>query len=383
MSRRGEDSDAAKNRRRVLRGYRQEGKRFTPPLLQHMSPHGRAAGLTTDCPSWSGIALLIKAFGLKDGTAVAANVARAAAKCDQTSERAFAATSDYGELTDENKRCLRSALNADGMLDKVRRGLAALIRHYTEFPLAFLAERDEASQDDSGSTLDDLKATIDHISDRESPAAIFAQAGVVYIFFINDRLKVSPSSSLANFPAVEDYPLTDESRIVAASVRSVVTGLLTRTSLPTGGILSGTRGAALAPARCSDGDRLRPGGPTRTSHPHLRRAPSLLKYTVDGLFGHTGMRSATSMRSSVGAGASGYPRLRVGIKPIHLECSFGAPLPEVHGRELHNDCVDSDGAGRARQTIHSLRAGARRTYCWTRRRRTCGRPEMTQTMTQR
>ena len=227
MSRGRKDCHVSKNRRRVLRDYRQEGKRFIPPFLQHMRLK-ESRWMDDRVPELVWIALLIKAFGLKDGTAVAANVARAAAKCDQTSERAFAATSDYGELTDENKRCLRSALNADGMLDKVRRGLAALIRHYTEFPLAFLAERDEASQDDSGSTLDDLKATIDHISDRESPAAIFAQAGVVYIFFINDRLKVSPSSSLANFPAVEDYPLTDESRIVAASVRSVVTGLLTR-----------------------------------------------------------------------------------------------------------------------------------------------------------
>ena len=227
MSRRGEDSDAAKNRRRVLRGYRQEGKRFTPPLLQHMSPT-ESRWIDDRLPELVWIALLIKAFGLKDGTAVAANVARAAAKCDQTSERAFAATSDYGELTDENKRCLRSALNADGMLDKVRRGLAALIRHYTEFPLAFLAERDEASQDDSGSTLDDLKATIDHISDRESPAAIFAQAAVVHIFFINGRLKVPHSSVLANLPAVEDYPMTDESRRIAAAVRSLVTRLLTQ-----------------------------------------------------------------------------------------------------------------------------------------------------------
>ena len=174
------------------------------------------------------IALLIETFGLEEGVAVAASVAKAAAKCDQTAQRAFGATSDYAELTDENKRCVRSALNAHGMLDKARRGLAALTYHYSEFPLAFLAETEEAREDDSGSTLDGLKAVIDNINDRESSAAIFAQAAVVYIFFINGRLKVPHSSVLANFPAVEDYPMTDESRRIAAAVRSLVTRLLTQ-----------------------------------------------------------------------------------------------------------------------------------------------------------
>ena len=222
-----QDTNASKNRGRVLRGYRQVGKRFIPPFLQHLSL-AESNWMDDRVPELVWIALLIQAFGLKDGTAVAASVAKAAAKYDQTAERAFAATSDYGQLTVESKRCVRSALDACGMLDKARRGLAALTNHYTEFPLAFLAERDEASADDSGSTLDDLKAVIDNISDRESPAAIFAQAVVVYIFFINGRLKASSGTALANFPAIEDYPVTDESKRVAASVRSVVTSLLTQ-----------------------------------------------------------------------------------------------------------------------------------------------------------
>ena len=38
MSQGNQDRDQSKNRRRVLQGYRQEGKRFVPPLLQHVSP---------------------------------------------------------------------------------------------------------------------------------------------------------------------------------------------------------------------------------------------------------------------------------------------------------------------------------------------------------
>ena len=114
------------------------------------------------------------------------------------------------------------------MLDKARLGMGALISHYNEFPLAFLAEPASGSEDSPGSTLDDLGAAIDSISDRHGYDGTLAQATVVYIHFINNVLKVSPGLALANFRAIEEYPKTDESLRVAASVRSAVTMLLTR-----------------------------------------------------------------------------------------------------------------------------------------------------------
>ena len=103
-----------------------------------------------------------------------------------------------------------------------------MIRHYPEFPLAFLADADDSGKGSSGSSLDDLKETIANIAGRQSPAAIFAQATVVYIFFTNKRLKVAPHVGLANLPAIEEYPRTEESQKVAASVRSAVTFLLSQ-----------------------------------------------------------------------------------------------------------------------------------------------------------
>ena len=226
MSRTSEDGNESENRRRVLRGYRQVGKRFIPPMLQHMSLT-ESSWMDDRVPELVWIGLLIRVFGVKEGTAVAASVAKAAAKCDQTAKRAFASVSDYVELSDEHKRCVRSVLNDEGMLAKARQGLAALIYNYPDFPLGFLVETAKASEDVSGSALDDLKGAIDDIRDREGHAGIFVQATVVYIFFINDRLKVAPHMGLANLPAIEEYPMTDESKRVAASVRSAVTGLLT------------------------------------------------------------------------------------------------------------------------------------------------------------
>lgn len=171
------------------------------------------------------IALLIQVCGWQEGTAVAASVAKAARKCAPSRQRAYAATSDYWDLSDEQKECIRSTVSAEGTLASLHSGLAALMYHYAEFPLAFLAQPVQANEDFRGSTLDDLREAIANVSDRQGDHGIFAQATVVYIYFINDVLKVSPNSALANFPAIEDYPHTEESLRVAAAVSSMVTGL--------------------------------------------------------------------------------------------------------------------------------------------------------------
>lgn len=214
-------------KRRVLQGYRQEGKRFIPPFRQ-LAGLQETSWIDDRVPELIWIALLMHVYGRQQGTAVATNIAKAAAQCDSTAPRAFAATSDYRELSDEQKQCVRSRLNAEDTLGTARRGLAALIHHYTAFPLAFLADPERANEDPLDSTLDDLKATIANISDRAGHAGTFVQATVVYIYFVNNRLTVSPAVSLANFPAIEDYPATEESMKVAAAIRASVSSLLTQ-----------------------------------------------------------------------------------------------------------------------------------------------------------
>ena len=227
MNRRREESDRSGNKRRVLQGYRQEGKRFIPPFLQ-LTPMTENSWLDDRVPELIWIALLIHVFGLEEGTAIALSIAKAAAQCDQTAKKAFAAASDYVELSDEQRNCIRSALREEKMLDKAGQGLAALIGNYPDCPLAFLSNTDCRKDDSPASTLEDISEVVANISDRQSQLGIYAQAAVVYIFFVNGRLQVAPHVGLANLPAIEEYPNTEESLRVAASVRSAVTGMLTR-----------------------------------------------------------------------------------------------------------------------------------------------------------
>ena len=227
MNRQGGDNKQQENERRVLLGHRKKGKRFIPPILDQM-PVSETNWIDDIVPELVWIALLIHAFGVQRGTAVALSIAKAAAVCDQTANRAFAAIGDYAELSANQKQCVRLALNSEGALGKARLGLESLIYYYAEFPLAFLANPDDLNEVPSRSTLDDLREAIDNIIDRQGHAGTFAQATAVYIYFVNNQLTVSPGLSLANLPAIEEYPRTDESRRVAASVRSAVSFLFKR-----------------------------------------------------------------------------------------------------------------------------------------------------------
>ena len=231
MSRRNKGGANSKIEQRVLRGYQRVGKRFTPPFLQHLSLT-ESSWIDDRVPELIWMALLIQVFGLKRGTEIALTIAKSASKCAQPAQKAFAAASDYTMFKSEKGGLLCRALTAMGVLDEAQRGLAALIDHYPDFPLAFLGNPESTAEDRPVSTLDDLAQTIVSVSDREGYIGIFAQATVVCIYFANDQLVVSPNSGLANFPAIEEYPMTEESLRVAASVRSAVTGLLTKDVSP-------------------------------------------------------------------------------------------------------------------------------------------------------
>ena len=231
MSGRNPSTHEFESSRRVLRGYQQKGKRFIPPFLQHMNLT-ESSWMDDRVPELIWIGLLIQVFGLKRGTEIAVTIAKSASKCAQPTQKAFAAASDYAMFRSEHGGFLCRELTDMGVLEEAQGGLAALIDHYPDFPLAFLGNPESTAEDTPVSTLDDLAQTIVEVSDRESCIGIFAQATVVCIYFANDQLVVSPKSGLANFPAIEEYPMTEESLRVAASVRSAVTWLLTKDVSP-------------------------------------------------------------------------------------------------------------------------------------------------------
>ena len=120
---------------------------------------------------------------------------------------------------------MRGRLSESGALDHVTSALRVLAAHYPECPLAFLwSTKQYDAQDETG--LSKLKELILALADRRDKTATWMQATAVYVYFLNDKLKVFRGSAMADFTAIEAYPDTDESMKVASFVRASITGFL-------------------------------------------------------------------------------------------------------------------------------------------------------------
>ena len=209
-----------------MRGHQREGKRFIPPFLQYLNL--QEMGWRPDLlPELIWIALLIDHFGMRRGVELCTSLAKSAAECVRKPKGAHAFISEYSTLTDQERDCVRDHLSTSGDLASIVTGLSALLVNYPESPLMFLG------QPDGDPGLDKLKLLITALIDRRDKTATFVQSTAVYIYFVNDKLKVFSGSALANFTEIEKFPDTDESKQIASFVRATMNGMLLTLDLPT------------------------------------------------------------------------------------------------------------------------------------------------------
>ena len=215
------------NRRRVLQDYRQQGKRFIPPMLQHF-PIKETSWIDDRLPELVWIALLLQIYGQPEGTKIAVGIAEAAAKCSGADRLVFAFASDFGHPSSEQKKSTAEELRRCDLLEQAGLGLVALSENYSTFPMAFLSDTLSPSRSYRGTTLRDLRALLEEMYDRHTLLSILVQAAAVEIAFKNNRLQVPPNSRLANMSTLGEYPHTAESQETAYAVVATVSGLLSQ-----------------------------------------------------------------------------------------------------------------------------------------------------------
>jgi len=129
----------------------------------------------------------------------------------------WAFISDYARLDDETERGLREHLRQGKVLNDLSDCLLEFLNLYPECPICRLIERRPSGIVDIG-YLHRFECRINDLSDNRSRAAVLAQAQVVYMGFVLDKLKVKRGLALAEFPEVEHYPKTEKSERVGASI---------------------------------------------------------------------------------------------------------------------------------------------------------------------
>jgi hypothetical protein len=102
-------------------------------------------------------------------------------------------------------------------------GIAIKVLHdtYPKSPFSFITNNANTSEK-ADQARSRFKKVLISIYDKTTVEGIFTQANVVYSAFVADRLKVFKGLALADFPEIQNYPHTEKSKIVAASIRSTV-----------------------------------------------------------------------------------------------------------------------------------------------------------------
>ncbi len=223
------DSEPGGERPQVLQGHRRHGKRFVPLLLEYTSL--TEVGWHYDLmPELVWIGLVHAKHGVKRGVELCVELARAAVACTAKSNRAFAFISDYAQLQQGEQECVIGHLLETGSLADLSEALNVLLVYYPQGPLTFLSNSQRCGVS-SEASLTTLKRVLWESSDRRGRQATLMQATAVYVYFLNDRLKVPPGSGLANFTAIESYPDTEESLKIATYVRALLNGLTASSNL--------------------------------------------------------------------------------------------------------------------------------------------------------
>lgn len=230
-----------RQKKQLLSDHQKMGKRFIPPMMQFPREDVNWRGKVV--PEFLWLGLLNERYGVTIGSDLCVMLARAAAQANgvdarefkkkfgQSPKQWFATTSSYDSLTDKQRRDIVKKYMTARQRNLIYEALSPLISFYPHCPFKFLF--DDVPSNDGKEELIRFKSLLSQLFDKYTEPATFMLAGAVLIGFCTNRLRVIVNddrqsediSSLANFPAVQNYPHTEQSRAVAAGIRGSVYSL--------------------------------------------------------------------------------------------------------------------------------------------------------------
>lgn len=206
----------------VLQDHKKVGKKLIPPIIAQIGPFHEFSWKNQIIPEIIWTALLNKIHNYREGAELSVCLTKNVSDVlGKDIKDWFVKIESYSKLSIKEKEILLSNLNKEKeIFHKIKEALRPLIHFYPECPFEFLFEKNEISSKDEKGDLELLKNVIDELLDKTSIPATFAQANILYVGFCMGKLYVNRNISLAEFPKIQDYPATEISRRIAASIRS-------------------------------------------------------------------------------------------------------------------------------------------------------------------
>lgn len=203
---------------RVLDDHRRVKSKLVTPFNNAFGPIHEVSWINVMIPELLWIALLQEAWGPRRSVEIITAFTRDLRSSDPTRDRTIWAAA--GKFASLPPGVLSSIVEGRPYRNDLCGPLAPLHAHYPDHPLSELVHSgggERWSRD-----LGVLKTMVGVLFDRSSTRAIMVQATATWLAFDADRLIVSRGLALADFPRIEDYPATEQSQRIAASIRATI-----------------------------------------------------------------------------------------------------------------------------------------------------------------
>jgi hypothetical protein len=202
----------------VLADHKRVRSRLVTPFNTMLGPTRDVSWINTMIPELLWLALLHDAVGDHRAVEIVTAFSRDLRATSPDRDRTiWAAAGKFSHLPPD----LLPALLAEkgkAYAGELRSAMMPLAGWYPAHPLNVLFDGNllEAQPE----MLAHVKAIATALFDRSSRLATMVQASALWLAFDADRLKVAPDLSLAQFPRIADYPTTELSQRIAASIRA-------------------------------------------------------------------------------------------------------------------------------------------------------------------
>lgn len=217
------DQTTAPKQREVLDDHRRIGKKLVPPFLYQLGPISEVSWVDERIPELIWIGLLLKQCGDRRGIALATQITQAA-NSQEISDKGvfFVWLSDFERLPQACWEGFRAHLSEAHALQEIRFALSPLLSSYPDCPLGCVREPGAISSESGFASIAEV---LMGLYARKSEFATKIQTTAVYLALVSGMLKLVGNEVFADFSEVEQYPRTEASRRVAASIRSTLIAL--------------------------------------------------------------------------------------------------------------------------------------------------------------
>lgn len=214
-----------KNKSRVLGDHKQRKKKLVPPLIDAMGEkHNPYSWVRDLMPELIWLCLLHEILGLKRGVECVVRIAEISKEIfNEECIPLLSNISSYLELNDEYKEKLVTCLDQSGHLSDLKIGLKPLLSVFPSCPLSFLYPDCEKTEE----VPEILSNMLPKLYERHSKEATFVNASAVCMGFVQGKLVIAMKNSpLSQINEVINYPDTEESKLVASSLRAMMGAML-------------------------------------------------------------------------------------------------------------------------------------------------------------